>query len=100
MSAVDDHTSNKFLAKVIEKYVEVHEDCVEKELLRSHAIRELMEISTTDNQILLQKAMPIILSLFKEHCIDPYDSSFSKDSKDLTDEQVGELQQILTNLEK
>ena len=95
---MSEDNGNDFLTKIIEKYIAVHDDFVESELLRSHAIRELIEISATNNQILLQKVMPIILSLFKENCIDPYET-FSKDSKDLDDKQIFELHQILkTNI--
>jgi hypothetical protein len=92
---------NGFLVKIIEQYLDAYNDFLKMELLKSNAIRELMEISKEKNPDFLQKLMPVILSLFQEgECFDPY-SACTKDINELNKEEITQVNSILeSNIEK
>lgn len=85
----------EFFTKIIEKYSDVNHDPVKTELLKSNAIRELMEIhSKKGKKEFIQDAMPILLSLFKDDCVDPFDVC-SKDAERLSQKEKKTLNKIL-----
>lgn len=88
-------SQTEFFTKIIEKYSDINHDPVKTELLKSNAIRELMEIhSNNGKHSFIQNAMPILLSLFKEECVDPFDAC-SKDVEKLNSEEKEKLRTIL-----
>ncbi|MBD3198287.1 MAG: hypothetical protein GF317_24775 [Candidatus Lokiarchaeota archaeon] len=91
-------SETEFLTKVIERYTEVNEDPVEKELLKSHSIRELMEIlPNVEDKEFLNEAMPILLSLFDDNCVDPF-GRCSKDVENLSHTEKLQLNSLLKEI--
>ncbi|MFO7796835.1 MAG: hypothetical protein ACQERB_15295 [Promethearchaeati archaeon] len=91
-------SETEFFTKIIEKYSDINQDPIKIELLKSNAIRELMEVhSNKGKQDFIQNAMPIILSLFREECVDPFDAC-SKDIEKLSSNEKQKVTKILKEI--